>query len=184
MTAISIRRGLCVSIAAVAHEFGHSRRTVTARIKAARLEPAGVRNGNAVYRLRDLTRVLRIGEYAVLDPENLPPFQRRAHFQAQHLALTLERLRAVLCDAADVEAENARFAGMVRRCFDTLPARLVRACDLSPDVEAVLTRYCQETLARLVDDDVSESSPSPGQGTAVATKPEIPITGETGRYLE
>lgn len=132
-----ISKGLNVSITGFASEFGSTRETIAKRIAAAGLKPADRRAGHPVYRLRDLHKaVYQSAAEGGVDPDRLDPFQRKAHYQAEHEKLALETERGELIPRIECEADQARMTKIVAQFFDTLPDRIERDCGVSPLVLA------------------------------------------------
>lgn len=147
---IDLSHGIHVSMTAFASEFGSTRETISKRIAAARLQPTGKRGGHPVYRLGELHEaVYQAGEDGGTDPDKLEPFQRKAHYQAEHEKLRLQVERLELVPRIEVEEEMARIAKIVAQCFDTLPDRLERDCGVTPLVLAKIERYLDEVREEL-----------------------------------
>jgi hypothetical protein len=91
------------------------------------------------------------------DPDRLPPFQRRAHYQSELEKLKLEQERGELIPRMEVEQQYALLLKIVAECLDTLPDLLERDCGLSAKVlvrvEAALDRAREDLHARLSEPD-------------------------------
>jgi phage terminase Nu1 subunit (DNA packaging protein) len=97
-----------------------------------------------------------------MDPDKLDPFQRKAHYQAEHEALKLQTERAELVPRIEVEQEMARIAKIIAQCFDTLPDRLERDCGMQPvavaKVERCLDEVREELHRAVIEDEDARSA--------------------------
>ena len=155
--------GVNLSITQFSEETGMTRETVSKRIDAANLTPAGTKGGNPVYRLRDLLRsVLMSDEDGQIDPSKMRPFERRAHYQAELEALTLATKRGELVPSFEVEERQAEIFKVVGEFFDTLPDVLERDCGASPlllaKIEKRLDEVREQMYERLSEDDGADSA--------------------------
>lgn len=124
------------SIARLAAEFGMSRETVSKRLAQANVVPDGRRSGHPVYRLRDavpaLFDVSGRGSAGTMDPDSLPPEQRRAWFQSEQARIAVMEKARQLIPAAEVETEMANLCKRVVQWIDTLPDQMERDAGLTP----------------------------------------------------
>lgn len=137
---VDFGQGLHVSVTQFAMEFSSTRETVTKRIADAKLKPTGKRSGHPVYRLKDLFKAVYQSAAGGVDPDKLDPFQRKAHYQAEHEKLQLETERGQLVPAIEVEARYAEQFKIVAECLETLPDMLERDCGASPPMVAKCER--------------------------------------------
>jgi hypothetical protein len=133
--------GTTLSIRAFCEQARKDRETVANRVRAARIAPVDKRGGYDVYLLGDLLDAVFIrDDSGQIDPARLPPFERKAHYQAEHEMLTLQTARAELVPRIEVEQEQARLMKIVAQCFDTLPDLLERDCAASSQMVATVER--------------------------------------------
>ncbi len=137
------RRGepaVCLSISEAAEELGHTRETIARRIARANLEPAGVRRGYAVYRLRDLLAIERTYGLGEQDPDSMPPFERQAHFKAESERQRVNANRARLLQADDAHGEWSRVVREIDAHLELLPAAIAAVTDSAAALERVEER--------------------------------------------
>jgi Protein of unknown function (DUF1441) len=145
----SLARGVHVSISAMANEVGHARETIRKRLADAGVKSSGERSGNPLYRLRDMLRALNQTTDGKRDPDKLPPFERHAHFKAEHAKICFERELRQLIPAAEVERGYAHIFKTTARVFDTLPDTLERDCGLSPAALVVVEKHLDAARVEL-----------------------------------
>lgn len=144
-----ITRGVHLSISSFAEEFGITRETAAKRIAAAKLKPSAKRSGHPVYRLRDIIELTRVDESGQIDPEKLTPFERHAHYRAEHEMLVVGTMRGELVPRIEVEQEQARLMKVVSQTFDTLPDRLERDCALTPQMVATVEHSLDQARSEM-----------------------------------
>lgn len=126
------------SISRIAEAFGLDRRTVSARIKDSRVEPAGMRKGHPTYLLRDIGPVL-FGESTtstpnlLLDPALMLPKDRKDWYQSERERLKLETELKELVPAPDVARGYAELLKAVVNPLDSLIDELESKVGLSGD---------------------------------------------------
>lgn len=164
---VAIPPGTHLSVRGFAEETGLARDTVAKRIKEAALAPSGKRGGHPVFRLKDLLKAAYfVSDDGSFDPDRLRPFERRAHYQAEHEKLSLERERAELIPRIEVEQEMARVAKIVARGLETLPDILERDCGATPAMVARLERHVDQVRedmhAAMIEDAAGAEAPGKG----------------------
>lgn len=127
--------GILLSINQAADEFGHDRRTITKRISELQIQPADVRSGHPVYRLRDLLAMERTTPDGEQDPNKMTPFERAAHYKAEAERLKVDQQRGVLLKREDVETEWSRVLKVISLELSTMIDVLER--DLGLDAVAL-----------------------------------------------
>jgi hypothetical protein len=126
------------SISRIAEAFGLDRRTVSARIKDAHIEPAGVRKGHPTYRLQDVGPAL-FGESvtdlppALMNPANMLPKDRKDWYQSERERLKLETELKELVPADEVARGYADLVKAVVNPLDSLIDELESKAGLSGD---------------------------------------------------
>lgn len=151
--------GVHHSLSALAREFGLDRETLRKKLAAADVAPAGEHRGNPLWRLRDVYQAVISGPDSPIDPAALPPFQRKAHYQAK-----LEEIRYLeQCgQLMPVEQYREALTAMFKRLklfLDTLPDHLERDAGLTPpQVKRVidLTDTLRDQLADQIAADCDE----------------------------
>ena len=129
---VDIEQGIHLSVTAFSREFSVTRETATKRIADAGLKPTSKRGGYPVYRLKELFKAVYQSVDGGVDPDRLDPFQRKAHYQAEHEKLQLETERGQLVPAIEAEARYAEQAKIMAECLETLPDILERDCGATP----------------------------------------------------
>jgi hypothetical protein len=119
-----------LSINQLASELGLDRATLTKRIDAAGVKPAGMKRGFPVYRLKDVLRAVRQGDAG--STSGMSPSEERAHYDAQLKRIEFEERCGKLIPAADYEQGVAELVKVVVQTLDTLPDILERDVGLTP----------------------------------------------------
>ena len=154
LSAVEITRW---SVSALAREFGLDRRTVTERIRAANIHPIGTDRGNPVYAMADAARAcfaveaLHTGGGDDLDPERLPPKERKDWYEGERLRITLEQQRKQLVTLDEYQDEMSRVLKDIAMTLETLPDVLERKCALSPDAVLTMQQLLDEQRTALAD---------------------------------
>lgn len=166
MTKVTVlSQGLHVSISTLAAEFGVTRETAARRIADSGVQPSGKRGGYPVYRLKEVWSAvlgrLPAGEDGE-DPEQLRPFERRAHYQAELEKLTLATKRGELVPSFEVEQRFGEMLKAVGEMLDTLPDILERDCGASAlmldRIEKRLDELRNVLYAKLTEDEDADSA--------------------------
>lgn len=119
------------SLGTWAIEAGISRDVMRRILSERGVQPAGKRGGHPVYRGRDVIAALMSNGADQDDPDKLKPWERKAHYQAEHEKLRLEIERGELIPAIEVEREYGRAFAIVSQLYDTLPDILERDVGLT-----------------------------------------------------
>lgn len=127
---VELGRGVHLSVRGLAEETGFDRDTVTKRLTVAKVKPSGKKGGHPVYRLKEALKAIYAfaDEDGGIDPDKLEPFQRKAHYQAEHEKLKLQVERGELVPRIASEQEMARVVKIMVRAFDTIPDKIERDC--------------------------------------------------------
>lgn len=131
---VDLGRGVHLSVRGLAEETGFDRDTVAKRLSAAKVKPSGKKGGHPVYRLKDALKAIYAFSDADggIDPDKLEPFQRKAHYQAEHEKLKLQTERGELVPRLEAEQDVARIVKIMVRTFDGLPDKLERDRGATP----------------------------------------------------
>ncbi len=159
---VDLGRGVHLSVRGIAEETGFDRDTVAKRLAAAKVKPSGKKGGHPVYRLRDaLKAVYAFSDDGGIDPDKLEPFQRKAHYQAEHEKLKLQVERGELVPRIEVEQEMARVVKIFTRAVDTLPDKIERDCGAAPTVVEKIERELdvarEQIYAEIVSADTDDA---------------------------
>lgn len=149
--------GVHLNLSQIASEFGVARETARKRLDDASVDAADVDSAHPVYRLRDVLRAFAAAD-GRQDPERMKPWERKAHYQAEHEMLRLQVERGELVPSIEVEQEIARLFKLIAQALDTLPDVLERdagatAAQLTR-VERHLAELRNALFASVTDDDV------------------------------
>src|SRR3990167_490807 len=122
-----------MSVTQLSRLTGIARETISRRIAESNVHAVEERRGHPVYRPREaLVAIYGAGAGGEgVDADQLRPFERKAHYQAEHEKLRLQVERAELVPAIEVEREFGRAFAIVAELFDTLPDVLERDVGLS-----------------------------------------------------
>lgn len=126
------------NITRLADAFGLHRDTVRKRLREAGVAPEGNRNGAPIYALKHVGPALfgetlhGVGEDGI-DPDRLPPQERRAWYQSENERVKLERELGTLLQAEDAHREMSGLAKAVIATLDGLPDILERDAGLPPE---------------------------------------------------
>ena len=120
-------------------------RDVFRRILSERgVQPAGKRGGHPVYRARDVLKALTSDFDGADDPDKLKPWERKAHYQAEHEKLRLQVERGELVPAIEVERGHGQIFAITTQGIDTLPDVLERDVGLTPLQLARVEKHLDE----------------------------------------
>lgn len=146
------------SINTAARAFRVSRDTVSRRIADANLAPAGRKNGHALYAASDLARVCfgeqstpAAGSDGKVDPEKLPPKERKDWYEGERVRVALEKERGQLVTLDEYQQEMSRVLKEVAFTLETLPDVLERKCALPPAAVIAMQRLLDDQRAALAD---------------------------------
>lgn len=127
------------SISRLAELFGHTRETVSKKIREGGLQPVAKRSGHPVYRLRDVA-VLTGGipspdatPFESCDPNKLPPKERDAWYSSENRRIQFEISQKQLIKADEAGAKIAETFKKVALAVDTLADVLERDVGLTPE---------------------------------------------------
>src|SRR5688572_23463577 len=120
------------SLGTWAIEAGISRDVMRRILSERGVQPAGKRGGHPVYRARDVIGALMSNGADQDDPDKLKPWERKAHYQAEHEKLRLQVERGELVPALEVERGHGQIFAIATQAFDTLPDVLERDVGLTP----------------------------------------------------
>lgn len=125
--------GVHLSMSALSRELGMTRETIANRLRAAKVEPSGTKDGYPVYRLKDALRaLLHTTEDGEVDPDKLTPFERKAYYQAATEKLRYLTETGELIPRIEVEQTMARFIKVIVQGLETLPDVFERDCGATP----------------------------------------------------
>jgi uncharacterized protein DUF1441 len=122
--------GVHLNLSQIASEFGVARETARKRLDDAGVGPSETKGGHPVYRLRHVLEAFA-GEEG-FDPDKLKPWERKAHYQAEHEKLRLQVERGEVVPGLEVEQGQAAIFKIVTQFYETLPDLLERDVGASP----------------------------------------------------
>ncbi len=157
--------GVHLSLASLAREFGSSRDTVLNRLTKAAVRPSGKKGGHPVYRLAEALPALHDLAASVeeksADPDKMQPFERHAHYKAEHEKLRLQQEMGQLVPQLEVEQEFARLAKIFTQKIQALPDECERDMGVPGPVvqfvEKKVDAICMAIYAEMTGDDGDES---------------------------
>lgn len=152
------------NITRLADAFGLHRDTVRKRLRDAGIVPAGSRNGANVYALKDVGPAL-FGETfggTGLDPDELPPQERKAWYQSENERVKLEKDMRLLVPVEEAHREMSRLAKAVASSLDSLADMLERDAGLAPEtielVEKTTDALREQMYQSIIADDEAEAA--------------------------
>lgn len=116
----SVGLDVLVSINQASYVFERDRATVTKRIAALGIAPAGKRRGHSIYSMRALRRMDLLDDEGQQDPDKMTPFERAAHYKAEAERMRVDQERRLLLRRENVEGEFARVLRVIAQELDTL----------------------------------------------------------------
>ncbi len=134
--------GVHLNLSQIASEFGVARETARKRLDDAGVGPSETRGGHPAYRLRDVLEAFA-GEEG-FDPDKLKPWERKAHYQAEHEKLKLQVERGELVPFMEVERGEGEIFAIVTQAWETAPDVLERDVGLTAMQLARLERHFDE----------------------------------------
>lgn len=152
------------NISRIADAFRLDRGTVRRRLREAGVLPAGTRNGVSTYALKDVGPAL-FGSVVtasddVIDPDKLPPLDRKHWYQSENERIKSEKEARQLVPEEEVRREMSALAKAVVNSLDSLPDMLERDAGLPPEMIEVVERVIdnvREQMYRVVLDNEGES---------------------------
>jgi len=139
---------LTFSVSQIARSMGAARDTVSRKLAAAGVEPAGERNGFPVYGLAAIVAAFTTHGAKTQDPDQMPAFERRAWVASERDRLKLEIDRG---NSITRERFEDAYHGLVKvlvRGLVTLGDRLERDKRVSSDV----LEYLENAIGDLRDE--------------------------------
>jgi hypothetical protein len=163
---IDLPRRFELSIRQLSLETGIGRDAIRHRLTAANVRPSGQRGGHAVYRLRDaLPAIYLAGADGEVDPDRLPPHERRAFYQGAHEKMRVQMMAGELIPRMEVERTFARAYKTMAQFLETLPDVLERSTASTPEqlrrLEASIDQLREELYEALIAEPGSEPEPNP-----------------------
>lgn len=150
------------NITRLADAFGLHRDTVRKRLRDAGVVPSGARNGANVYALKDVGPAL-FGETfggTGLDPDDLPPQDRKAWYQSENERVRLEKDMRLLVPVEETHREMSKFAKAMASTLDSLADMLERDAGLPPEaielVEKVTDSLREQIYQAVIAEDEVE----------------------------
>lgn len=150
------------NITRLAEAFGLHRETVRKRLNAASVVPSGVRNGANVYSLKDAGPAI-FADMVLggdLDPDTLPPTERKAWYQSENERVKLEQELRQLVRVEEAHREMSTIAKAVTTTLESLPDILERDCGIDADsvarVQEIIDSMRQQLYERIIDDEPDE----------------------------
>lgn len=119
------------SLGTWAAEAGVSRDVLRRILSERGVQPSGKRGGHPIYRARDVIAALTSDRADADDPDKLKPWERKAHYQAEHEKLRLQVERGELVPSIEVEQGHGQIFAIVTQAYDTLPDVLERDVGLN-----------------------------------------------------
>ena len=136
------------SLTQLANFFRSTRETVSRRLDAAGVQPDEIYRGNARYTLRDAANAWYMPP--TLDPDDMPPFARRAHYSAELLKLNVQNLRAELLDVDDVEREYQGLINTMVGKIDQLSRDIGHAASLTDSQLTYVRKHLRECRSTIL----------------------------------
>lgn len=155
----------CRSISGLARIFGRDRRTVTKAIQEHGIEPAGRSGAHATYQIGQVAAALFAPATGAANDE-MTPKERLDHWRAENERIKHLRETGVLLHVEDVRLEVVvTLLKPVVTMLDSLPDRVDRRCQLSPEQHAAMCqeidrereRLYQELLRRTAEENNKET---------------------------
>jgi hypothetical protein len=146
---LTFKAGISLSVSSLADEFDCARETLRKRLEDANVKPAEQRGGHPVYRLRDALRAWVDGLRSDVDPDELEPFKRKAHYQAEREKLELQTERGELIPRIETEREQARIISILAQALDTLPDIVERDCWATPNQLEKIEKICDQLREKI-----------------------------------
>jgi phage terminase Nu1 subunit (DNA packaging protein) len=153
------------SIGTWAVEAGMTRDVLRRILSERGVQPAGKRGGHPVYRARDVIAALISNGEAADDPDKLKPWERKAHYQAEHEKLRLQVERGELVPSIEVEQEMAAMAKRFIQTLDTLPDLIERDVGAHPALLERIERAIDKERETLFE-DLNKDAEDDGAGRA------------------
>jgi phage terminase Nu1 subunit (DNA packaging protein) len=155
------------SLGTWAAELGVSRDVLRRILTESGVVPVGKRSGHPLYRGREVITawVSHLNGGDERDPDKLPPIERKAHYQAEHEKLQLQRERGELVPSLQVEQEIGALVKRFAQGLDALPDVLERDVGVHPVLVARIERAVDE-LREAIYQDMNADAEDDGADSA------------------
>lgn len=154
-----------MSVTQFARMTGIARETIARRFAECALKSIGERAGHPIYRPKDGFEAIYARGGDEIDPDTLRPFERHAHYKAEHEKLRLQVERGELVPSIEVERGHGEIFAITTQGLDTLPDVLERDVGLTPQQLARVEKHLDEMREALYqaliegkDDDGADSA--------------------------
>ena len=151
----------CWHITKIAQAFGLHRDTVRRRLSEAGVVPAGKQGNASTYHLKDVGPALFSESSRALpedmDPQGLPPKDRKDWYQSENERVKLERELRNLVSVEEATREMSRLAKATASTLDGLADVLERDAGLNPEavlrVQEITDSLREQMYQSVVSDD-------------------------------
>lgn len=164
-----------LSIRGLARLLEIDRETIAAAIRRSQLEPYDRTAGHPRYLIELVCKAL-LRRVADVDPNMLPPGDRRHHYDAELKRLEFDRRRGELVERSDVRQASATAFSTIAQTLRSIPDNLERTLGLEPEIAEGVGTLIDESLSALADEleKMCETGQSPAtNSTTTATKGEM-----------
>lgn len=155
------------SISRLADLFGHTRETISKKIKESGVTPANKRAGYPVYNIRDIAAFTggakpeENNAFDEINPNKLHPKDRDAYYSSENRRLAFEKSQNQLLDKDETAQALAETLKKVALTFDTFADVLERDVGLSPEQIEKVNDICDNTRNELANDLIKSKNNEP-----------------------
>lgn len=143
--------------------FGVSRETAAKFVST--VQPVGKKNGHDVYHLKDVCKFIdtrKPENYAIADPESLPPKDRKDWYEGERQRIQLLELKRQLIPADEFRDELSATIKQLIQFIDVMPDVLDQSLNLDPQVIEKFQELCDLQRESLYQSlfDTTDDQPS------------------------
>lgn len=163
MAVASIKDANHFSISRLAVMFGHTRETITKKIKETGVKPCDKKGGYPVYNLRDVAEftggafVADQTPFDQCNPDKLPPKDRDSWYSSENKRLTFQEKEKSLLDKNETQEKLAALLKKIALTFDTLADVMERDVGLSPEQIEKVNEVADNTREELANSIIEDS---------------------------
>lgn len=164
MAVAGINEANLFSISRLADLFGHTRETISKKIKDSGAKPAAKRNGYPVFNIREIAtftggeRAEETGAFEEINPNKLAPKDRDAYYSSENRRLAFEKSQKQLLDKDETAQALAETLKKVALTFDTFADVLERDVGLSPEQIEKVNDICDNIRGELASELIKNTN--------------------------
>lgn len=133
-----------------------ARETIARYVSEAGLKPCGERHSHPIFKPSEMLACIYRGPENAVDPDGMRPFERKAHYQAEHEKLRLQVERGELVPSIEVEQEVAAIVKRFAQGLDAMPDLIERDVGVHPVLLSRIERAIDQLRESIYQDLAKE----------------------------